>query len=88
MLRVVVHTTIASATSRSGTVWFVIEVEAETVSEIYDYLCEHGAICGKKLVTEQDEDGVRRIVRRDPMIISANVLATIGTCHFEYAEAE
>lgn len=88
MLRVVVHTTIASANSRSGTVWFVIETEASSVAQLYDRLCENGVIYGDKLITEQEDDGTRRIVRRDPMIISENVLATIGTCHFEYAEGE
>ena len=86
MLRIIVHTNIPSSTSNTGNVWFAMEVDCPSIEELHEILLEDGSIFGHKIYSKVDPRGIRRVTKRDPMILSRQAILTISPSSYEYAE--
>lgn len=88
MLRLTVHTLLSSRSGASTNIWFPFEIDAPDMETVHDRLSRAGCIFGHRITTETSPGGERFVSKREPYILTAGVIGTIGPCHFGYVEAD
>lgn len=83
---VTVNTTMPSS-KRSGNIWFIMEVNEDSIPEIHETLAEDGVVSGDRIFT--DRLGARTVERsREEILIGVSVIETIRPCHLSFDVAK
>ena len=85
-IRLTVHTTLPSRNGSSGTIWFVLEADFNTMADLHEALSEDGSIYGQRVYTRNLESGKKVVTHRTPVIVGLATVATIAPCHVDYED--
>jgi hypothetical protein len=81
MMLTVTTTMISRKTDQN--MWFILEVDFETIDDVYEALAEDGMIVGDRIDTMRQ--GSRTVEReREEIIVGANIVGTIKPCHIDF----
>ncbi|ABS14257.1 hypothetical protein I6H96_02685 [Brucella anthropi] len=74
--------------SKSGFVWFTVEVPEETLDDLHERISEDGSLICTRLTTTATGPHSRQIISREDVIVGLNAIITITPLHMELHEAE
>ncbi|ELT50975.1 hypothetical protein [Brucella intermedia] len=74
--------------SKSGFVWFTIEVPEENIDDLHERMSDDGSLKCTRLTTVATGQNARQIVSREEIIVGLSAIITVTPLHIELYDAE